>query len=115
MMRRLAILLIALVLLATTGLGYYVHHPLALPATPFEFELKQGSSLKSGAREMKQAGLLGQAWPFVWLGRLHGSSGQLKAGQYSLDRDVSPMELLEIITRGEVIQSQASIIEGWAF
>jgi len=114
-MRRLAILLIALVLLATTGLGYYVHHPLALPATPFEFELKQGSSLKSVAREMKQAGLLGQAWPFVWLGRLHGSSGQLKAGQYSLDRDVSPMELLEIITRGEVIQSQASIIEGWAF
>ncbi|MBI1886808.1 MAG: endolytic transglycosylase MltG [Nitrosomonadales bacterium] len=114
-MRRLAILLIALVLLATTGLGYYVHHPLALPATPFEFELKQGSSLKSVAREMKQAGLMGQAWPFVWLGRLHGSSGQLKAGQYSLDRDVSPMELLQIITRGEVIQSQISIIEGWAF
>lgn len=114
-MRRLAILLIALMLLVTIGLGYYVHHPLALPATPFEFTLKQGSSLKSVAREMKQAGLLGQAWPFVWLGRLHGSSGQLKAGQYSLDRDVSPMELLQIITRGEVIQSQTSIIEGWAF
>lgn len=114
-MRRLAILLIALVLLATTGVGYYVHHPLALPATPFEFTLKPGSSLKSIAREMKQAGLLGQAWPFVWLGRLHGSSGQLKAGQYSLDRDVSPMELLQIITRGEVIQSQTSIIEGWTF
>ncbi|MCR4299824.1 MAG: endolytic transglycosylase MltG [Gallionella sp.] len=114
-MRRLAILLIVLVLLATTWLGYYVHHPLTLPATPFEFTLKQGSSLKSVAREMKQAGLLGQAWPFVWLGRLHGSSGQLKAGQYSLDRDVSPMELLEIITRGEVIQRQTSIIEGWAF
>ena len=115
MMRRLAILLIVLVLLATTGLGYYVYHPLTLPATPFEFTLKQGSSLKSVAREMKQAGLLGQAWPFVWLGRLHGSSGQLKAGKYSLDRDVSPMELLEIITKGEVIQSQTSIIEGWAF
>ena len=115
MMRRLVTLLIVLVLLATTGLGYYVHHPLPLPATPFEFELKQGSSLKSVAREMKQAGLLGQAWPFVWLGRLHGSSGQLKAGNYSLDHDVSPMELLEIITKGEVIQSQTSIIEGWAF
>jgi len=115
MMRRLVTLLIVLTLLATTGLGYYVHHPLALPATPFEFTLRQGSSLKSVAREMKQAGLLGQAWPFVWLGRLHGSSGQLKAGRYSLDHDVSPMELLEIITRGEVIQSQTSIIEGWTF
>lgn len=115
MMRRLFILAILLVLFATLGLGYYMHHPLALPATPFEFTLKQGSSLKSVAREMKQAGLLKQDWTFVWLGRLHGSSGQLKAGQYSLDRDVSPMELLQIITKGEVIQSQASIIEGWTF
>src|SRR3989339_1955534 len=115
MMRRLAILLIALVLLATTGLGYYVHHPLALPATPFEFELKQGSSLKSVAREMKQAGLLGQAWPFVWLARLRGNSSQLKAGSYSLDHPISPLELLEVITKGEVIQKQASIIEGWTF
>ena len=115
MIRRLVKWLIVLAVFATVGLGYYVHHPLALPATPFEFTLKQGSSLKSVAREMEQAGLLGQAWPFIWLGRLHGSSGQLKAGRYSLDRDLSPMELLEIITRGDVIQSQTSIIEGWAF
>jgi len=114
-MRRLAKLLIVLVLLATTGLGYYVHHPLPLPATPFEFELKQGSSLKSVAREMKQAGLLGQAWPFVWLARLRGNSSQLKAGSYSLDHPISPLELLEVITKGEVIQKQASIIEGWTF
>ena len=114
-MRRLVTLLIVLVLLATTGLGYYVHHPLQLPVTPFEFDLKQGSSLKSVAREMKQAGLLGQDWPFVWLARLSGKSAQLKAGHYSLDHAVSPQELLEVITKGEVIQSQTSIIEGWTF
>ena len=114
-MRRLAKLLIVLVLLATTWLGYYVHHPLPLPTTPFEFELKQGSSLKSVAREMKQAGLLGQAWPFVWLARLRGNSSQLKAGSYSLDHPISPLELLEVITKGEVIQKQISIIEGWTF
>ena len=63
-MRRLAKLLIVLVLLATTGLGYYVHHPLPLPATPFEFELKHGSSLKSVARKMEQTGMFGQDSPF---------------------------------------------------
>lgn len=114
-MRRLAKLLIVFVLLATTWLGYYVHHPLPLPTTPFEFELKQGSSLKSVAQEMRQAGLLGQAWPFVWLVRLRGNSSQLKAGSYSLDHAVSPLELLEVITKGEVIQKQISIIEGWTF
>ena len=114
-MRRLVTLLIVFVLLATTALGYYVHHPLQLPVTPFEFDLKQGSSLKSVAREMKQAGLLGQDWPFVWLARLSGKSAQLKAGNYSLDHAISPQELLEVITKGEVTQRQVSIIEGWTF
>ena len=115
MMRRLFKWLIVLAVLATTALGYYVHHPLQLPVTPFEFDLKQGSSLKSVAREMKQAGLLGQDWPFVWLARLSGKSAQLKAGNYSLDHAISPQELLEVITKGEITQRQVSIIEGWTF
>jgi len=115
MMRRLVTLLIVLVLFATAGLGYYVHYPLPLPVTPFEFDLKQGSSLKSVAREMRQAGLLGRDWPFVWLARLRGKSAQLKAGNYSLDHAISPLELLEVITKGEVTQRQISIIEGWTF
>ncbi|OGT04255.1 MAG: aminodeoxychorismate lyase [Gallionellales bacterium RBG_16_57_15] len=114
-MRRLFKWLIVLAVLATTALGYYVHHPLQLPVTPFEFDLKQGSSLKSVAREMKQAGLLGQDWPFVWLARLSGKSAQLKAGNYSLDHAISPQELLEVITKGEITQRQVSIIEGWTF
>ena len=114
-MRRLVTLLIVLVLFATAGLGYYVHYPLPLPVTPFEFDLKQGSSLKSVAREMRQAGLLGRDWPFVWLARLRGKSAQLKAGNYSLDHAISPLELLEVITKGEVTQRQISIIEGWTF
>ncbi|MDD5385184.1 MAG: endolytic transglycosylase MltG [Gallionella sp.] len=115
MMRRLFTLIILLVLLATAGLGYYAYRPLPLPATPFEFELKQGSSLKSMARDMQQAGLLQQDQLFVWLGRLLGKSTQLKAGNYALERPVSPLELLEIITKGDVSQNQMSVIEGWTF
>ncbi len=114
-MRRLFTLIILLVLLAAAGLGYYAYRPLPLPATPFEFELKQGSSLKRMARDMQQAGLLQQDQLFVWLVRLLGKSGQLKAGNYALERPVSPLELLEIISKGEVIQRQISIIEGWTF
>ncbi|MFZ2525775.1 MAG: endolytic transglycosylase MltG [Candidatus Ferrigenium altingense] len=115
MMRRLFTLIILLALLATAGLGYYAYRPLPLPATPFEFELKQGSSLKRMARDMQQAGLLEQDWAFVWLVRLLGKSGQLKAGNYALEHPVSPLELLEIISKGEVIQRQISVIEGWTF
>jgi len=114
-MQRLFALIILLVLFAAAGMGYYAYRPLPLPATPFEFELKQGSSLKSVAREMQQAGLLKQDLLFVWMGRLLGKSTQLKAGNYALEHPVSPLELLEVITKGDVSQNQMSVIEGWTF
>ncbi|MDO8464621.1 MAG: endolytic transglycosylase MltG [Gallionella sp.] len=115
MMRRLFIFAIILVLLSTAGAGYYAYRPLPLPATPFEFSLKQGGSLKSMARDMRQAGLLEQDQLFVWLGRLLGKSTQLKAGNYALEHPVSPLELLEMFTKGDVSQNQMSVIEGWTF
>lgn len=114
-MRRLFTLIILLALFAAAGLGYYAYRPLQLPATPFEFELKQGSSLKNMARDMRQAGLLQQEVLFVWLGRLLGKSTQLKAGNYALERPLSPLELLDIFTKGDVSQNQMSVIEGWTF
>jgi UPF0755 protein len=115
MMRRLFALMILLALLATAGVGYYAYRPLPLPATPFEFTLKQGSSLKGMARDMQQAGLLEQDWAFVWLARLLDKSGQLKAGKYALKRPVTPLELLDILDKGLVVQGQVSVIEGWTF
>lgn len=114
-MRRLLIMVILLMLLGLAAASYYAYRPLPLPVTPFEFDLKQGSNLKSVARDMQQAGLLAQDWPFVWLVRLLGKSAQLKAGSYALTHPVSPMELAGIITRGDVNLSRISIIEGWTF
>ncbi len=114
-MRSLIALAVLLALLATVGMGYYAYRPMPLPATPFEFELKPGSSLKVVARDLRQAGLLTQDWPFVWLGRLLGKTGQIKAGSYALTHPVTPLELADILTRGEVVLRQIGIIEGWTF
>ncbi|MBI5625631.1 MAG: endolytic transglycosylase MltG [Nitrosomonadales bacterium] len=114
-MRRIFAWVIVLVLLFTVGLGYHVHHPLTLPSAPFEFALMPGSSLKSAARQLKQAGLLEQDVTFVMLARVQGKSGTIKAGNYVLEHPVSRLELLTIITKGSVSQSQISVIEGWTF
>jgi len=114
-MKRLFALFILLVLLATAGAGYYAYRPLPLSVTPFEFSLKQGSSLKGMARDMQQAGLLEQDWAFVWLARLLGKSGQIKAGKYALKHPVTPLELLDTLEKGLVVQGQVSVIEGWTF
>lgn len=114
-MRRLFALAIVFGLIVAAGVGYHVHHPLALPSVPFEFALKQGSSLKSAARQLAQAGVLEQDVTFVLLARLQGKAGAIKAGNYVLEHPVSRLELLKIITEGNVSQSQISVIEGWTF
>jgi UPF0755 protein len=114
-MRRLFVWIILLAMLAAAGFGYHVYQPLTLPSAPFEFALKQGSSLKSAARQLKQNGLLEQDVTFVWLGRMLGKSGTIKAGNYVLEHPVSRLELLNIIAKGSVSRSQVSVIEGWTF
>jgi UPF0755 protein len=113
--KKLFALLMLPVLLVLAGFGYYAYRSLPLPAAPFEFELKQGSNLKGMAHELHQTGLLEQDWAFVWLARLLGKSGQIQAGYYVLERPVTPLELLEMFSKGEVIQRKFSIIEGWTF
>lgn len=110
----LFLILLGAVLLAAV-VGYYATRPLPLTALPFEFSLKQGSSLKGASRQMHQAGVLPNDWMFVWLGRVLGKSTQIKAGNYELETAVTPLELLDMVTNGRVSLSEVVIIEGRTF
>ncbi len=113
-MRKLLVLLLFM-LLTMAGAVYYAYGPLKLQNYPVEFTLEQGSSLTVVARQLEQNGLIEQPRLFVFMGRMLGSAEQVKAGTYRLDHVVSRMALLEMITRGDVIKRQLTIIEGWNF
>jgi UPF0755 protein len=115
-MNKAFLLLILFSLVTMTGLAsYYVLIPLPLERLPFEFSLKQGSSLKSAAHQMNQAGVIQNDLIFVIMARVLGKAGQVKPGSYQLDSSTSPLQLLDIISKGKVTQSEISIIEGWTF
>ncbi len=113
--KRLLTMLLVLMLLAAGGLAYYASRPLPLPANPLTFSLAQGSSLKAVARQMKHAGILPDDWRFVWLARVLGKTTQIKAGNYELVSSVTPLQLLDMVSRGQVALEQLSVIEGWTF
>lgn len=112
--RLFALLLLAAIIIAGTA-GYYVTQPLNIQVLPLDFSLQPGSSLKSAASQLKQAGVLDDTQVFVLLGRSLGLSGQIKYGNYQLNKPVSMYELLEIVSKGRVAQSDLTIIEGWTF
>ena len=109
------LLLVLLLAVLVGGAGYYVSRPLTLPSVPVEFSIEHGSSLKIVARQMQQAGVLPNDWAFVWLARMMGKSAQIKAGNYELVNEVTMLDLLAIVTKGQATQSEFRIIEGWTF
>lgn len=102
-------------LLAVGWLLYFANQPLQLPQTPYEFTLKHGSSLRGMARQFRAEGLLKEEWRFIVLVKLFRKEGQIKAGNYELVRDVTPLKLVHKITSGDVSQSEIVFIEGWNF
>jgi peptidoglycan lytic transglycosylase G len=110
--------MLRILLLAALGLGawfgWHVFAPRPLPAIPFEFAVPQGSSLRAAASDLREAGLLTDAWSFELLGRILGRAGEIKAGHYQLTEPTSPFGLLTRLTRGIAGQSELKIIDGWS-
>ncbi len=115
LIKRLLFLLLLSAALLAGAMGYYATRPLILPTLPFEFSINQGASLKAAARQMQQTGALPNDWMFVWLGRALGKTTQIKAGNYELEAAPTPLELLDMITKGRGSQNEISVIEGWTF
>lgn len=115
-MIRFLLNLALLALIAVSGwTAYYVLMPLQLPQTPYEFTLKHGSSLRSVARQLVEANILAEPWSFTALVRMQGKAGEVKAGNYYLESNPTPLQLARMITRGDVSQSEIAFIEGWNF
>jgi UPF0755 protein len=115
LIKRLFGLVLLLAILSVGGMAAYAFRPLTLPVLPFEFSLKQGSSLKSAAQQMQQAGAFDQAWMFALMGRMLGKSAQIKAGNYEVESNLTPLQLLDVVTRGMGSYSELRVIEGWTF
>src|SRR5450830_1311034 len=113
--KRFFLLALCLMLLAVAGLGWYAFSPLKLRSDPADFSIKPGSSLKSATRQIVESGVELNIWQFNLLGRLLGRAGTIKAGSYEVDRGITPLALLNMLTAGEFAQEEVIFIEGWTF
>ena len=79
------------------------------------FTIKPGSTIRSAARQLVDAGVPIQPYFFELLARVTGKAGSLKAGSFELQAKESPRQLLRKIVEGKFSFSNVSIIEGWSF
>lgn len=107
--------LVILGMLAAAWVIYFANTSIHLPLSPYEFTIKHGSSLRAIARQFSAERLIPEPWSFIVLAKSLGKEGGIKAGNYQLDREITPFQLLQKITKGDVSQSEIVFIEGWNF
>lgn len=113
--RFLAIAL-ALCLVAGGAIAWWwLARPLDLPHAPFDFDVRQGTTLRTVARDLHAAGLLPHEAALVALARVRGVDRTIKAGSYEIEVAVTLPQLLDMLTQGDVTQTSVAIIEGATF
>ena len=117
-MRKLSALIILLaigVTLLTLYLNDYAGTPLSSDNNEVNLVIKPGMSFKQVSYELRKRGLIDDLWSWEILGRLSGSDGKIKAGEYLIPANLSPGQLLNRLIKGETIQFSITVIEGWTF
>jgi UPF0755 protein len=112
-------LLILLALVAAAAAGWHwssqpvVLYPEGQDAP--EFSIKSGSGVRSSAQQIAQAGIPLNPLLFEILVRTTGQGSKLKAGDYEIPSGTTPVELVDMMVRGDYAHRALSIIEGWSF
>ena len=106
-------------LLAAVGFGAWLYHyaktPLNLSPQAQEITIKPNSGLKSIANQLVAQQVIPDALPFVILGKLLRKEPYLQAGDYTLNKNVTPYQLLLSLNHGKATQGSITFIEGKTF
>lgn len=112
-MIRFIIGVILLVSALVGGAVLWSRQPIITSGQPIAFVVAPGSSLRSTAQQIAQAGVPIVPELFSLLARLSGKGSKLKAGHYELKPGTTPLQLVDQLARGEFAQESLVIIEGW--
>ncbi|HEX9860554.1 MAG TPA: endolytic transglycosylase MltG [Nitrospirota bacterium] len=108
-----AMLAAAVALAAVTAYaGFFL---VSVPSAAKEFKevlIPAGSSYRAVATLLEEQGIITNKETFIILGKLTGATKIIRAGFYSLNTSMRPLEVLEYIKQGRIIEFQVVLPEG---
>lgn len=96
-------------------LAYYAVSPLKLQPNSQEIVIQAKSSLRSISNQLVAQGVLKEPWRFILLAKLLQKEQFLQAGSYTLNKNISPYQLLLSLNHGKTTQGSVTFIEGRTF
>lgn len=96
-------------------LAYYAKSSLNIPSESQTVVIKADSGLSSIASQLVDQGVIENKLPFVLLARALRKESTLQAGEYTLNKNTTPYELLLSLNKGRTTQGKITFIEGKSF
>jgi len=93
----------------------YAKTPLNLTPEAQEITIRPKSGLKSIANQLVTQHVISHALPFVVLGKVLRKEPYLQAGDYTLNKNINPYQLLLSLNHGKATQGSITFIEGKTF
>lgn len=113
--KRWLLLSIFILLSLVVWLAYYAISPLKLQPNSQEVVIQPKSGLKSIANQLVGQGVLSEPWRFILIAKLLNKEQYLQAGNYTLNKNISPYQLLLSLNHGKATQGSVTFIEGRTF
>ena len=116
-MKKLAVLFIFLVFgTSIAGIwgvwNYLINQPASLKGEEVVFEIEPGSAFVTIAKNLQSKGLIKNAGMFRIYSRITRQDSKVKTGEYLLNTNMRPSDILVIISSGKSIERKITISEG---
>jgi len=96
-------------------IGNYAITPLNLDSNHQEISIAANSSLRSIANQLVKQEVLPEAWRFILLAKVFNKESSLQSGNYELNKNITPYQLLFSLNNGKTTQASITFIEGQTF
>jgi UPF0755 protein len=113
--KRWILLCTIVAMLLGVWLLYYAIAPLKLQPNSQEIVIQANSGLKSIANQLVEQGVLKEPWRFILMTKLLNKEQFLQAGNYTLNKNISPYHLMLSLNHGKTTQGSVTFIEGRTF
>ncbi len=108
---------VLVIAVATAGglysfLKYFYLAPASTSSDTVYYELAAGATISSVARDMGEQKLVKNGELFLLVMRANGIGAKLKVGEYALRRDMTPKEIIAVLTSGKSVGRNFTVSEG---
>ena len=91
---------------------YWSNKPLPIPVAGIEFVVAKGASMATVAEQLKTLAIIDQPLLLRLYSRFTGADSKLRPGEYKIEVELSPRELLEQLVAGKVRNYSVTLPEG---